>query len=100
MVHGGRSLWILDRHCMPLHTLGVVGSLCPRKVPSILVDHYFYRSFVFAALNILKYNVTASGGAQLYGVEPYTYYIKNLLINFNLIFVMAVGYAVRTHHLR
>eukprot|EP00656_Telonema_subtile_P030531 TRINITY_DN3350_c0_g1_i2.p1 TRINITY_DN3350_c0_g1~~TRINITY_DN3350_c0_g1_i2.p1 ORF type:complete len:486 (-),score=108.89 TRINITY_DN3350_c0_g1_i2:4-1461(-) len=68
-----------------------LGSFVLCTLPSMLVDWHFYRTVVFAALNILKYNVTASGGAQLYGVEPWSFYFKNLFLNLNLIFVAALA---------
>jgi alpha-1,2-mannosyltransferase len=41
--------------------------------------------------NIVKYNVfNKSGGPEIYGVEPWHFYIRNLLINFNLWFVLAM----------
>ena len=41
--------------------------------------------------NIVKYNIFSStGGPDLYGVEPWTFYFKNLSLNFNLWFVLAL----------
>lgn len=42
----------------------------------------------FPTLNILLYNTTA-GGDELYGVEPLSYYIKNLLLNWNGLAILA-----------
>lgn len=43
------------------------------------------------AWNIVKYNVfSKSGGPDLYGTEPWTFYFKNLALNFNLWFVLAL----------
>ena len=30
------------------------------------------------------------GGSQLFGIEPWTFYVKNLFVNFNIIFVFAI----------
>lgn len=42
--------------------------------------------------NIIKYNVfpDASRGPNLYGTEPFTYYIQNLLLNLNVAFPFAL----------
>ena len=34
--------------------------------------------------------MVSGGGSELYGVEPWTYYFKNLFLNFNCIFVLAL----------
>jgi alpha-1,2-mannosyltransferase len=52
------------------------------------IDYYHYGRIVSPILNILIYN-THAGGDELYGVEPLSYYIKNLLLNFN--YVAPVG---------
>jgi alpha-1,2-mannosyltransferase len=41
--------------------------------------------------NIIKYNIFSStGGPNLYGTEPWTFYFRNLAINFNVWFVLAL----------
>jgi alpha-1,2-mannosyltransferase len=41
--------------------------------------------------NIIKYNIFSNtGGPNLYGTEPWTFYFKNLLLNFNLWFILAL----------
>ena len=37
--------------------------------PSILVDMHYYRNISIPFVNILKYNVKAGGGSELYGVR-------------------------------
>ena len=60
--------------------------------PSILVDHYYYRKWVVAVVNIALYNSnpTSSDGANLYGTEPWTFYLKNLFLNFNIALPLAL----------
>lgn len=39
----------------------------------------------------MKYNIFSStGGPDLYGTEPWTFYFRNLLINFNMWFILAL----------
>ena len=56
-------------------------------LPSV-VDSMYYGKPVSALLNIVKYNALGMGGgrdgANLYGTEPWNFYIKNLALNFNL----------------
>jgi alpha-1,2-mannosyltransferase len=41
--------------------------------------------------NIVKYNIfSSSGGPNLYGTEPWPFYLKNLALNFNLWFILAM----------
>jgi alpha-1,2-mannosyltransferase len=53
------------------------------------VDYYFYKRLVFTFLNILSYNTSfgwdLTGNAVLYGVEPWNYYLKSCILNFNLV---------------
>ena len=45
---------------------------------------------MFAWLNILLYNVFSNKGPELYGVEPMSYYIKNLTINFGPVWILGL----------
>lgn len=47
---------------------------------------------MFTPVNIVTYNVLSSsgGGAELYGTEPWFYYLFNLFLNFNFILVAAL----------
>lgn len=60
------------------------------KICTVGVDWYYYGKPVCASLNILLYNVFSSHGPNLYGTEPLTYYINNLFLNLNLVFVLAL----------
>lgn len=53
-----------------------------------LVDKHYYGKWVSPVWNILIYNAQA-GGDELYGIEPPSYYVKNLFLNMN--YVVAVG---------
>ena len=48
-----------------------------------------------ALANLLLYNVVGGGGggegANLYGVEDSGFYIRNLLLNFNLVALLGLG---------
>ena len=60
-------------------------------VSQILVDRYFYGKWVFALWNIVHYNALSSEtDSTLYGVEPWTFYVKNLLLNLNFGFVFSI----------
>jgi alpha-1,2-mannosyltransferase len=59
----------------------------------VALDSLFYRKFVCVPLNIVLYNVFSGGskGPNIYGVEPWHFYIRNLLLNFNVWFILALG---------
>mmetsp|Transcript_4555 Transcript_4555/g.12676 ORF Transcript_4555/g.12676 Transcript_4555/m.12676 type:complete len:595 (+) Transcript_4555:111-1895(+) len=48
------------------------------------IDKARYGRWTSATLNIFTYNA-AGGGDELYGVEPASYYVKNLLLNWNIV---------------
>ena len=54
----------------------------------------YYGKTLFATWNLIAYNVLGQGGdghgSDLYGVEPFSYYVKNLVLNFNVVVVLFV----------
>ncbi|XP_015238314.1 PREDICTED: alpha-1,2-mannosyltransferase ALG9 [Cyprinodon variegatus] len=59
-------------------------------VPLVAIDSFFYGKLVIAPLNILLYNVFTEHGPDLYGTEPWSFYFVNGVLNFNLVFVLAL----------
>lgn len=59
----------------------------------VCIDSFFYRKFTCVPLNIVLYNVFSGGskGPNIYGVEPWHFYIRNLVLNFNIWFLLALG---------
>ncbi|CAO3703131.1 unnamed protein product [Rhizopus stolonifer] len=61
----------------------------------VLMDQMIYRQYTVVAWNIIKYNIFSDGrGPDLYGTEPWYYYIINGFLNFNIVFLLALGSAV------
>jgi len=56
----------------------------------MVTDYHFYGRIVSPIWNIFEYNAR-SGGDELYGVEPLSYYWKNLLLNFNMVALLGVA---------
>ncbi|KAF7559513.1 hypothetical protein G7046_g4649 [Stylonectria norvegica] len=57
-----------------------------------LINFFFYKKSESVTWNIIKYNIFSStGGPELYGTEPWTFYFKNLALNFNIWFILAVA---------
>lgn len=56
------------------------------------IDKFFYKSdeMLLVPLNIVLYNVFGGEGEgpEIFGIEPFHYYILNLLVNFNIIFII------------
>ena len=60
---------------------------------AFIVDYGLYRKYACFAWNIIRYNVVsaASGkGPNIFGTEPWHFYVRNLVINFDLWFLLAV----------
>ena len=56
-----------------------------------VINLFFYKKAVVVTWNIIKYNIFSStGGPELYGTEPWTFYFKNLALNFNIWFILAL----------
>uniref|UniRef100_A0A4W2GFI5 Mannosyltransferase n=2 Tax=Bos TaxID=9903 RepID=A0A4W2GFI5_BOBOX len=59
-------------------------------VPVVGIDSYYYGKLVIAPLNIVLYNVFTPHGPDLYGTEPWYFYLINGFLNFNVVFALAV----------
>ena len=58
------------------------------------IDSLAYGKPTLVPWNIIQYNIfsTASGkGPELYGTEPWSYYLANLVLNFNGLLLLAIG---------
>jgi alpha-1,2-mannosyltransferase len=49
----------------------------------VVIDCFFYNKFELVPLNIVKYNVFSNKGPDLYGTEPWHFYLRNLFLNFH-----------------
>ncbi|EAW07445.1 dolichyl-P-Man:Man(6)GlcNAc(2)-PP-dolichol alpha-1,2-mannosyltransferase [Aspergillus clavatus NRRL 1] len=59
------------------------------------VDYVFFQKFAIVPWNIVAYNIFGGEGKgpDIFGTEPWTFYVRNLLLNFNIWFVFAVSAA-------
>jgi alpha-1,2-mannosyltransferase len=57
-------------------------------LPVTSIDFNYYREPTAPFVNILTYN-TGNKGDELYGIEPISYYVKNLLLTTGLAFLLA-----------
>ncbi|KAG2171665.1 hypothetical protein INT43_008045 [Umbelopsis isabellina] len=64
--------------------------------PIVAIDYFFYGKVQFVPLNIVLYNVFSGSdrGPNIFGTEPWWFYIVNGFLNFNIVFVMALGSAL------
>jgi len=71
---------------------GAVRSLIVLALQTAL-DSCFYKKLVCVPLNIVLYNVFSGGsrGPDIYGVEPWHFYVRNLALNFNIWFFLALA---------
>jgi alpha-1,2-mannosyltransferase len=63
------------------------------KALETFVSSFFYRKLELVPLNIVLYNVFSGPGRgpDIYGTEPWHFYMRNLLLNFNIWFILAVA---------
>jgi len=67
----------------------IVGVTFVVQAAVMLIDYRYYGIWTSPNLNIFRYNAQG-GGDELYGVEPTSYYAKNLLLNFNGVALLGV----------
>jgi len=87
------GLVTLKRKGFVLTTWYILFPLLVCVLSSIMCDTYMYGSVTFSTWNLLRYNVFPSGtnkGAHLYGVEPVSFYARNLTLNFGHLFWLAL----------
>ncbi|KAL8784248.1 MAG: hypothetical protein Q9213_004070 [Squamulea squamosa] len=70
---------------------GVVRSLLVLAL-QVAVDAFFYHKVTVVPWNIVSYNVFggSSRGPDIFGTESWDFYIRNLCLNFNLWFILAL----------
>jgi alpha-1,2-mannosyltransferase len=62
-----------------------------KQIPVISIDSVAYQRWTIVPWNIVRYNIFGGSerGPDLYGTSPWHFYILNLLLNFNILFVLA-----------
>nr|KAJ3419801.1 mannosyltransferase [Polyrhizophydium stewartii] len=72
---------------------GSVIALLAVVAPLVAIDGMFYKRWTLAALNIVLYNVFGGGerGPDIYGTEPWHFYLLNGLVNFNVAYLAAMA---------
>ncbi|PVU92370.1 hypothetical protein BB561_003869 [Smittium simulii] len=80
-------------------TVSSISAVVISTIPPLLVDYYYYKKLTFPTLNQILYNVfpvyfdpivASKLGPELYGTEPWYYYMLNGFINWNFIFLSAL----------
>ena len=61
----------------------------------VAIDYAFLRRLVVVPWNIVAYNIFGGEGRgpEIFGTEPWTFYIRNLVLNFNIWFAFAMAAA-------
>lgn len=60
-------------------------------LPMLVIDSTYFGRVAIAPLNIVLYNVFGRHGPNLYGTEPWTFYALNGLLNFNVLWPLALA---------
>ncbi|XP_065570715.1 alpha-1,2-mannosyltransferase ALG9-like, partial [Artemia franciscana] len=58
--------------------------------PMMAIEYYYYGKMTLPTLNIILYNVFSSHGPDLYGTEPFSFYIYNGFLNFNIVYLSSL----------
>lgn len=73
-------------------SFAAVSATCGGALAILLaaVDSAYYGKLVLAPMNIVKYNVfpVPGAGPDIYGTEPWTFYLTNLVLNCNVSFLL------------
>ncbi|KAI9095966.1 putative alpha-1,2-mannosyltransferase [Phlyctochytrium arcticum] len=88
------ELFFLGRHLHRARLLieaALIAFVCI-LVPLVAVDYFFYQKLTVVPLNIVLYNVFGGKdkGPNIFGTEPWWFYILNCLLNFNILFPAAM----------
>ena len=67
-------------------------SLLITVLPIYIIDSLYFESSTLAPLNLVVYNVFAGDGRgpDLYGTEPWWFYLANMFLNFNIGLIFAI----------
>jgi alpha-1,2-mannosyltransferase len=89
----GIHLLIFENKSLPTFiTTGAVVSTV-LIIVGALIDHAAYGKWLIAPWNLIRYNVLGEGGggqgSNLYGIEPWYYFVQSLLLNFNVLALLA-----------
>ncbi|KAL2408536.1 Alpha-1,2-mannosyltransferase alg9 [Exophiala dermatitidis] len=59
----------------------------------VSIDTFFYHKVIVVPWRIVAYNVFGGNdrGPDIFGTEPRDYYVRNLLLNFNIWFILALA---------
>jgi alpha-1,2-mannosyltransferase len=81
---------LVSHHSSPLiipHLLNVY------QLFEFFISEFFYKKAVLVPLNIVLYNIFSGPGRgpEIFGTEPWHFYIRNLLLNFNIWFILAAA---------
>ncbi|GAA5839205.1 hypothetical protein JCM3766R1_003139 [Sporobolomyces carnicolor] len=88
-VHPGQSAAWAQKRARGLFIAIAIGSSV--AIPVVLVDSTAYKKLAIVPLNLVRYNLfpTKGAGPELYGTEPWYFYVLNGLVNFNIVLPLA-----------
>lgn len=59
-------------------------------VPMTVIDSSYFGRIVVAPLNLVIYNIFTSHGPNIYGTEPWSFYLINGFLNYNIVWLLAL----------
>ncbi|KAJ2755855.1 mannosyltransferase [Coemansia pectinata] len=84
---------IVERREFLINSMAMgVGAVAVTAGLAAAIDSWYYGSGVLAGWNQIAYNVLGRGGdSTLYGTEPWYFYVKNGLLNANIVIILAIA---------
>lgn len=82
---------VLLQNRLPAFLGWSVASLALILGPVVAIDYHYYGRILCTPFNIVLYNVFGGRGPELYGTEPWSYYLLNGALNFNVLFPVALA---------
>ncbi|CAG9463934.1 unnamed protein product [Pedinophyceae sp. YPF-701] len=75
------ALYVLATEAFVPSLVTAVTTFTASSLAVLATDTLFYGRLTSSAVNFLKYNVAGGGDSSLYGVESWTFYLRNGLLN-------------------
>ncbi|KAI8099158.1 Alg9-like mannosyltransferase family-domain-containing protein [Halteromyces radiatus] len=96
--HGQLQVAVRSQHWRYLRVLRLVEAVLLSTLvlggTMFLIDSTIYQQWTFVPWNIVRYNVFSGAdgrGPDLFGTEPWYFYILNGFLNFNVVFLLALA---------
>ena len=89
----GIHLLVYENKSLPVFVASGAAVSAVLILVGVVIDYAAYGTWLIAPWNLIRYNVLGEGGggqgSNLYGIEPWYYFAQSLLLNFNILAILA-----------